>query len=67
MELQQVLRQNLESIQAKVATEANAARKNRWTAMSALMNQLLQRNQEAIDDLAAQNQQRSSPQARPES
>jgi len=61
MEFQQVLRQNLQELQGKMAAETNEARKTRWTAMVECVEELLQRNQDTINELSSEMQMNSGP------
>jgi hypothetical protein len=61
MEFQQMLRQNLQEIQGKLASETNEARKSRWTSMVECLETLVQRNQDTINELSTQMQLNSSP------
>ena len=60
--LQQMLRQNFEEYQTKIASETDPVRKSQWTSLSECMNELLQQNQQIIDEMS-QERQRNSQQA----
>ncbi|HWP83727.1 MAG TPA: hypothetical protein VNN17_00925 [Terriglobia bacterium] len=61
LSFQQALRQNLQEIQAKLASETNEARRSRWTAMVECLETLIERNQETINDLSREMQIGSGP------
>ncbi len=59
LELQKVLRQNLEEYQNKIANETDPGRKSRWTSMAECLSTLLQYHQQTIDEINAEVQRNS--------